>query len=132
VSFSLSKAQVAKLEGLKEQLDQGFNYLQRICLEREQAISKADAEVARAADAYNSMLREAEAFAQDIAETARDAFDEKSERWQESSRGQAALSFTEEWENVNLEEVDDEGTIRPDQPISGHGCLARVPVEAEE
>jgi hypothetical protein len=55
-------------------------------------------DVNEAIRAYNIALVKARVFSEGIAESFRDVFDDKSERWQESDSGQAADSFISEWE----------------------------------
>ena len=55
---------------------------------------------------YNQALTEAREFAERIATDAQEAIDAKSERWQESGKGQAASAFQEEWSNLDLADVE--------------------------
>lgn len=55
---------------------------------------------------YNEVISEARGFAEDIASQADSDFDEKSERWQEGDKGQAASQWRSEWENAGLDDVE--------------------------
>lgn len=57
-----------------------------------------------AESAYNSALDSAKEFAAGIASEARDAFDNRSEGWQESEAGQTIGEWISEWEDFDGED----------------------------
>ncbi len=70
-------------------------------------------------DRYNSAARQAQAFVTEHAEDWRDDYEEKSDRWKESDAGQAAEGFIEEWERVDLDDVNPVQVLLPDPPALG-------------
>jgi len=77
------------------------------------AVEAAREELRAATIAYNEQLREAHAFVEGVATAARDRWDNRSERWQDSDKGQSAATWVEAWEeaaseleNGELEEPD--------------------------
>lgn len=55
-------------------------------------------------DKYNALLTEVKAFTESVSEEARNKYDEKSEKWQESEAGQAAYEFISSWEQISFTE----------------------------
>ncbi len=79
------------------------------------SVLKEEAEpVNEAIRAYNLTLLKAEAFATALAEDFRSAFDDKSERWQESDAGQEASSFVEEWEGFQGSALPEIAILEPE------------------
>ncbi len=119
-------AMVAKLSATRSALDtaiEAHNALVR------GALAALDAVAAE----YNEALEEARGFAGDIARTAEEAIGERSDKWQEGEKGEAARTFAEEWEGVSLEDFDigDAGEIdSPDEDAAE--TLASLPDAPEE
>ena len=81
---------------------------------------------------YNSVLAEARGFAEDIASQADSELDEKSERWRDGDRGQAAVAFKDEWEGLALDELELELPDEARLPDEDHAAvLEGAPTEAE-
>lgn len=59
-----------------------------------------------AAEAYRAKLVEAQEFCASVADEIRAYFDDKSEKWQESERGQAYEEWATGWEGVEFPEPD--------------------------
>ena len=60
-------------------------------------------------------------------------FDEKSEKWQESDRGQAAQEFIHAWEFMDLVELDEEAHPQIEMALPEHADDAEaLPLEADE
>lgn len=130
MAFRLSKAQRTELA----------NYQRALRHEREQIAT----EFARAMDTireaigdlnesciavHNETVEKASAFVESVAEEFRDQYDERSERWQESEAGQAALAFVEEWENADVETVESVRFATPDNPFFNESL--NLPEESE-
>jgi hypothetical protein len=78
---------------------------------------------------YNEIVTEANGVLEDITSEVTNAIDEKSERWQESERGEAIISWRDELENAQMEEVEEIEV--PAMPTLDHdGQLENVPEEA--
>ncbi len=71
------------------------------------ALAVARGELMLAYNAYNSTVNEAKGFADDIASVNQEIYDERSEKWQESEKGEAAKEWIDEWESAELEEFED-------------------------
>ena len=54
------------------------------------------------------VLRETDEFRDSVASRLRDEFEEKSERWMESEKGDFAIEFIDQWENADFFDVDTE------------------------
>lgn len=85
--FSLSKHQIVEFD------------------KHQAALTMAHETLTAAIDAYNAVVEDAEAFITGVAEDFRSAWDEKSERWQESDRGQEVGEFIETWEAISIEQA---------------------------
>lgn len=81
--------------------------------------------------ARNLLAKEAAAFAERVHERMRDEFEEKSERWQESDAGQEASGLIEEWDGVDIPEVEEVQIVEPEiEGNEGSSALADLPAEA--
>ena len=65
---------------------------------------------------HNVSLTDAQRFVERVASDARDEWDGRSERWQESEAGQSALAYVEAWEEARLETVKLVTVLLPDAP----------------
>lgn len=89
--FKLTKDETARVEALADMLDSRF---QDLC---------------DAVTAYNEAVSEARELAEEIAQRAADEWGEKSEKWQEGERGEAAHEWVDAWGCASFEEVDEPG-----------------------
>jgi capsule polysaccharide export protein KpsE/RkpR len=55
---------------------------------------------------YNALAAEAEGFREDIVGRLDVEYDDKSEKWQDGDRGQEVRSWIDEWENLDLSEIE--------------------------
>jgi hypothetical protein len=80
---------------------------------------------------YNEVVESARGFAEDIASAADCAIDDKSEKWQDSDNGQAAVLWKDEWESASFDEIEveypDDLTI---DGIDHAATLDQLPEEA--
>jgi len=67
---------------------------------------KADA-VQAAIAAYNETLGEAREFVEEITGAIDEYVGERSEKWQEGDKAQALESWKEEWEGLELEDIEE-------------------------
>ena len=77
------------------------------------AMETARVDLRDAVSKYNEALTAARGFAEDIASRLENEIDDKSEKWQESDKGQAAASFKDDWEGVELQDDLDADEIAP-------------------
>ena len=113
----LSKKQAADLAAHKKALHSDRELLETVFdvfwYRLEQAAKEVNAIIAL----HSANVRKASAFVTEVAADLRDAYDEKSERWQETEAGQAALEMGEAWENVDLDEIEPVQVLLPDRPV---------------
>lgn len=90
---------VAQLRAAHESLEKGLTTFNQVW-------RKQWAAVEALADTYNSAVRDANTFIDEMGSEARDAFDSRSERWQESDTGVAVEDWIAEWENAAIGEIE--------------------------
>jgi len=103
--FKLNKEQSAKRRALAADLRAKAAVLNVAIAAFNRGIEPLSRAVAEAQAGYNEALEMARALAASVAETAREEFDAKSERWQDGETGTQVRSWIEQWE-MNLDEVD--------------------------
>jgi len=69
--------------------------------------------VQEALEVYNATIWDAQSFRTDLVSELEGYRDERSDKWQESDRGQAFEDWIQEWENLDLDEV----TIDEPEPL---------------
>jgi hypothetical protein len=70
------------------------------------ATAEAKGELEAAVMTYNERMAEADEFRDVTVGDMQGHYDERSEKWQESERGQAYLNWINEWEGAELGEVE--------------------------
>lgn len=94
-------------------------------------LTESTKSVNAAIKARNEVAKRVVAFAEQVAERLRDEFDEKSERWQESDAGQEALSLVEQWENINVDEIEEVKIVTPELEGDASADFDDLPFEPE-
>ena len=105
MTFKLSKEQSAKRQALAADLRAKAAVLNIAIAAFNRGVEPLSRAVAEAQAGYNETLEMARALANGVAETAREEFDAKSERWQDGEAGTQVRSWIEQWE-ISLDEVD--------------------------
>jgi hypothetical protein len=105
MTFKLNKEQSAKRQALGADLRTKAAVLNIAIAAFNRGVEPLSRAVAEAQAGYNETLEKARALANSVAETAREEFDAKSERWQDGETGTQVRSWIEQWE-MNLDEVD--------------------------
>ena len=82
-------------------------------------------------DAHNDRILQAQAFVDVVSARLRDIYDEKSERWQESEAGAAALEMVEAWEHADLDALDMVVVLAPDAPNESYNESLNLPEEPD-
>lgn len=88
--------------------------------------------VSPAIEAYNAEIREADELKTDIVSQMQDYYDDKSETWQDGTRGQAYQSWISAWEYEELSSVEldaPDGVECPD--LNGASIIESLPMEVE-
>lgn len=158
MAFKLSKAEEAQRADLVSELataaaelqeaidafntakDEAATDLQTAVDAYNQVLAEAKDTLAEAVQAYNDKLSEARDFAGQIAADADNDISDKSDKWQEGERGQAAVAWKDEWENARFDDIelqypDDVEVNLPDDvsdDSDDHGeTLDQLPAEME-
>lgn len=133
MAFRLSKDQAGQRDALANELGALRTKLEEAIVSYNAEVEKLKAPVNAAVDAFNAKADEARNFAAEIASTAADEINNKSDKWQEGDKGQAAQAWTDEWENVELDDFEIafpdelEGTLPEHMEI-----LNELPAQADE
>jgi hypothetical protein len=119
MAFKLSREQLIARGVLTADLRAKAGALNIAIAEFNRGIMPLTQAVAEAQDAYNETLDVVRNLADGIAESAREQFDAKSNRWQNGDNGMRVQSWIEQWEMIlddieldlpePLEEIDPEG-----------------------
>jgi hypothetical protein len=113
LAFKLTKKQVAERNALAAGLRLKAARLAVAITDYNETLSTVAPAVRGAIDAYNEAIEAARTFVNEIAEPAREEYDDKSPRWQESEKGTEADRWINEWEAISLEDSD----IEPAEPL---------------
>lgn len=104
--FKLSKDELAQRDLLIDKLNAASSALTDAINAYNEGIALLKEPAERALEAYNEAAVAAREFAADIASQAEQDMSEKSEKWLESDRGQAAEAFKQEWESAELDDIE--------------------------
>lgn len=123
MAFKMTKAQLKERDGLASGLKEAAAELK----EKIEAANSALADVRTSVEEYNAKLESAKEFVEGIAEAAQEAYDEKSEKWQEGEKGDAASSWIDELQSADIpEELEltipediDEPELNHDETLEG-------------
>lgn len=104
--FKLTKAELEARADLVGKLNDSATALMKTIDEYNDELERLRGPIEDALSAYNELVAEARDFASDVASQADSDIADKSEKWQDSERGQAAIAFKDEWEGLVLEDVE--------------------------
>jgi hypothetical protein len=80
--------------------------------------------------AYNGTLADVESFVTEHRDAWQAEHDDKSDKWREGEKGEAASTFISEWDSIDLAEVDE--VEAPEAPAVSHADdLDALPSESE-
>jgi hypothetical protein len=105
LAFRLSKRQLRERDALATSLREKATALNAAIAAFNQAIEPLCQPVVEAMHHYNAVLEKARALSNGVTEAAHDAFDAKSERWQERDKGIQIRNWIEQWE-LSLDDID--------------------------
>jgi len=132
MAFKLTKGERASLTDHIETLQEKLHAIREAEEARSMALASLDETVQTAITDYNGALADAKTFVEETAERLRGEYDEKTERWQEGDKGSAANEFIEQWESVDMEDIDESQTVAPDEIVAEHQeGLEGLPTETE-
>lgn len=130
--FKLTKAELAQRADLVAALSIASGVLTDAIDEFNASLAAAREKLESIVNDYNETLSKARDFAEDIAQSRRDEWNDKSERWQESEAGQNANAFVDEWEGIELDDIEIEFPEPIEEPDITHGDdLETAPTVAE-
>lgn len=129
MAFKLTAAQRLELRSWQDTLRHDRERMERAFDVLRSELVRLPFELNAAIRAHNVRLAAARAFVEGITEEHRDAYDERSDAWKAGDRGQAAEAFVEEWERVELDDVDEVELLLPDKPEWNESLI--LPEEAD-
>ncbi len=106
MAFKLTKDETGQRQELSRKLSEAAAKLSGAIDAFNAGLEQLKAPVEAAADEYNSLISDAREFAENIASQADADIGDKSDRWTESDRGQAAVQWRDEWQGISMDDVD--------------------------
>lgn len=106
MAFKLTKAQSTDYAALLSGAAEAHEALSSAVDGVNNAIQAAWEEVSEKLEAFNQARTDLKEFASDIAECADSEYSDKSEKWQEGERGQAARSWIDTWASADLDPIE--------------------------
>ena len=107
MAFKLSAAQSKEHQRLVAALRKATTFLLDTKSQAEDELSLTAAKVNDAVQAYNGIASEVQAFVEGIREDWRSEFDDKSDGWRDGDRGSEVDEMISQWENVDIEELNE-------------------------
>lgn len=104
--FKLTKAELAKRDDLVAALEIASGVLSDAVDEFNASLAASREKLEAIVNDYNETLSKARDFVEDIAQSRRDEWNDKSERWQEGEAGQNASAFVDAWEGIELDDIE--------------------------
>lgn len=133
MSFKLSKADDKRRDGFVAELEIKGGKLSQAISEFNAAMQEAWSKVEAAQTEYNELLGEISEFRDEIVSERQGEWDDKSEKWQEGERGEAAQSWITAWENIDFSEVDISQPDELEEPDLAHRDeLENAPLGADD
>jgi predicted nucleic acid-binding Zn-ribbon protein len=131
VAFKLSKQEIATRDEHVEKLEKAWADLQQAVNAYNEAETKQRELVDKAVADYNDVMNEAKSFAEEIANRTDGEYEDKSEKWREGEKGQAAAEFKYAWQSIDMEEIELAWPVELDIDDPDHAPeLAELPTEA--
>lgn len=132
MAFKLSKAEIASRDRLAKAVEEKADALRAEIDGYNVAVAEAWEKVADAELAYKAALGDVRSFVEKVHADRQAEYDEKSERWQEGERGEAAAAWLAEWEQPDLDDVELEEPEPVGEPDLEHAdVLSGLPEGAE-
>jgi chromosome segregation ATPase len=133
--FRVTKEQLARRDVLAADIRTKATELNAAIAAFNREVAPLARTVVEAQAEYNETMEQARTLANQISEAAQEAFDAKSERWQDSDNGIQVRIWIEQWE-ISLDDVDLElpeplEEIDPDEHASALESASGRPAELE-
>lgn len=119
MAFKLTKEEIATKAEIAGNLEKAWASVEDAVSEYNDEVNKAKEKVTAVIASFNDVAGQAAVFVQEVADRASGEIDEKTEKWQEGDRGQAAISWKDEWENFDgdgIENIDWPEDLAIEQP----------------
>ncbi len=131
MAFSLTKAQQAEKERLTEALRVAKSSLDTAVSEANAQIEEAETTVNSRISEYNAALTGITDFIEEHKDKWQEAYDEKSETWQEGDKGEAVAALLGEWDNYDGEAVEEISIGEIEIETEHLENFEALPIEAE-
>ena len=133
MTIKLTKAEATVKADLSAELEiASVEFAEAVTLANGQ-LGEARATMEAACSGYSEKLAEARGFRDDLVDRLRDEIDGKSDKWQDSPKGEAAAFFRDAWEGLDLDDVD---VVMPDDfeevDLPHAGTLTEAAEEPDE
>jgi len=102
----LTKAQKTAKDQISTDLANAWTDLEEAFEQYNLRVQEAFATLQAQITLYNNELSKARDFASEVAQETADYISEKSDKWQESDKGQEYQSFQEEYESLQLDDIE--------------------------
>lgn len=132
MALKLNKAQLTTREEIVSRLRLTHDDLNRAIVVFNEALAAARDTIQPQIDAHSEVMQAVREFAGEVMAGAQEAIDAKPEHWLDSVKGQAAISFQQAWEDLDLDanEIDLPEDLEGVDPELAD-TLANAPVEPE-
>ena len=130
MAWRLTRDQMKERDRFIERLNKAYEEVERSVSDANESMHAILEKVNVDIQEYNAVAEEAKAFVQGLADTFRSDFDDKSERWQESDRGQEIVGWIETFEEAEIEELTEASL--PDLDMADVGDNAASSLEELE
>lgn len=131
MAFKLTQKEITDREGIKTELENAWTAVEDAVAEYNETVNEAKSKITSVVESYNNVLGEAAVWSASIMERLNCEFEEKTEKWQESERGQNVSAMISEYENFSLDDISvdwpDDLAIENPEPD-----LEALPEEAEQ
>lgn len=104
--FKLTKAELIQRVDLVERLNAAATKVEEAIDTFNERLAEQKEALEAAVVAYNEILSEVREFAEEIATEAESAISDKSEKWQDGDKGQAATEFKDAWEGLSFDDLE--------------------------
>ena len=128
--FKLAKEEISTRNAIQTKLNDAWAEVEKSVGDFNDAVQELRGPVDTAVTKFNEAAAEANEFAANVAARASEEFDNKSENWQESDKGQEASSWKDEYENFTMDELEEGWPDDLDIPQPDIDIEAALPQEA--
>lgn len=133
MAFRLTRAEIKQRDELADKLDEAAEALKSAVEAFNARLEEVTQDVSSALETYNEAVAEARSFMEDVASERQLEWEDKSERWQEGERGQAAQEWISAWESDPPEDVEIDVPEGIDEPDLAHAeALRDLPEEMDQ